>query len=101
MIESCPLLSAFSSFVQCSSCKSGMMRTQDEEEKKNFVFVTYTIIQSITSSEICALHLTHSSAHTLEAVGSRHYGARGAVGGSVPCSRVSTQSWRIPAGAEI
>ncbi len=28
-------------------------------------------------------------------------GARGAVGGSVPCSRVSLQSWTIPAGAEI
>ncbi len=28
------------------------------------LFVTYTIIQSITSSEICALHLTHPSAHT-------------------------------------
>ncbi len=26
---------------------------------------------------------------------------RGAVGGSVPCSRVSPQSWTIPAGAEI
>jgi len=39
--------------------------------------------------------------HTLGAVGSRHRGARGAVGGSVPCSRVSPQSWTIPAGAEI
>ncbi len=26
---------------------------------------------------------------------------RGAVEGSVPCSRVSPQSWTIPAGAEI
>ncbi len=26
---------------------------------------------------------------------------RGAVGGSVPCSRVSPQSWTIPAGAKI
>ncbi len=34
--------------------------------------------------EMCSLHLTHSSG----AVGSRHCGARGAVGGSVPCSRV-------------
>ncbi len=25
----------------------------------------------------------------------------GTVGGSVPCSRVSPQSWTIPAGAEI
>ncbi len=40
-----------------------------------FFFVTYTIIQSITSSEICALHLTHPSAHTPGAVGSRGFGA--------------------------
>ncbi len=33
----------------------------------------------------------------LGAVGSRHCGARGAVGGSVPCSRVSPQSWTLPA----
>ncbi len=48
-----------------------------------FLFVTYTV-KSV-------LHLTHPSAHTL----------RGAVEGSVPCSRVSPQSWTIPAGAEI
>ncbi len=58
-------------------------------EEEEFVFVTYTIIQSITSSEICSLHLTHPSAHTPGSVGSRHCGARGAVGGSVPCTRVS------------
>ncbi len=34
-------------------------------------------------------------------MGSQRCGARGAVGGSVPCSRVSPQSWTIPAGAEI
>ncbi len=50
---------------------------------------------------MCSLLLTHPSAHTLGAVGSRHRGARGAVGGSVPCSRVSPQLWTIPAGAEI
>ncbi len=65
------------------------------------LFVTYTVVQSITSSEMCSLHLTHPSAHTPGAVGSRHCGACGAVGGSVPCSRVSPQSWTIPAGAEI
>ncbi len=65
------------------------------------LFVTYTIIQRITGSEMCSLHLTHPSAHTPEAVGSRCCGTRGAVGGSVPCSRVSHQSWTIPAGAEI
>ncbi len=47
---------------------------------------------------ICALHLTHPSAHTHcehtpGAVGSQCCGARGAVGGSVSCSRVSPQSW--------
>ncbi len=66
-----------------------------------FLFVTCTIIQSITSSEMCSLHLTHPSAHTPGAVGSQRCGAQGAVGGSVPCSRVSPQSWTIPAGAEI
>ncbi len=44
---------------------------------------------------MCSLHLTHPSG----AVGSRHCGARGAVGGSVPCSRVSPQSWTLPARA--
>ncbi len=29
-----------------------------------FFFVTYAIIQSITSSEMCSLHLSHPSAHT-------------------------------------
>ncbi len=28
------------------------------------LFVTYTILQSITSSEMCSLYLTHPSAHT-------------------------------------
>ncbi len=36
---------------------------------------------------------THSSEHTPGAVGSQCCGARGAVGGLVPCSRVSPQSW--------
>ncbi len=66
-----------------------------------FFLVTYTIIQSISSREICALHLTHPSAHTPRAVGSQRCGSRGAVGGSVPCSRVSPQSWTIPARAQI
>ncbi len=37
-----------------------------------FFFVRYTIIQSITSSEMCSLHLTHPSAHTFQAVGTVH-----------------------------
>ncbi len=52
-------------------------------------------------SEICSLHLTHPSAHTPGAVGSRNRGTRGAVGGLVPCSRVLPQSWTLPAGAGI
>ncbi len=50
---------------------------------------------------MCSLHLTHPSAHTPGAVGSRHCSARGAVGGSVPCSRVSPQSWTVSARAGI
>ncbi len=69
------------------------------EEKKNCLYVTYTIIQSITSSEMCSLHLTRPSAHTLGAVGSQCCSARGAVRGSVPCS--SDLLSRITAGAEI
>ncbi len=41
------------------------------------------------------------SLHVREAVGSRHCSARGAVGGSVPYSRVSPQSWTLPARAGI
>ncbi len=50
-----------------------------ENSRKNVLFVTYTIIQSITSSEMCSLHLTHPSAHTPGAVGSQHCGSRGEV----------------------
>ncbi len=49
------------------------------------------------SSEMCFLHLTHPSG----AVGSRLCGARGAVGGSVPWSRVSPQLRTLLAGAGI
>ncbi len=44
---------------------------------------------------MCSLHLTHPSG----AGGSQHCSARGAVGGSVPWSRV--QSWTLPARAGI
>ncbi len=43
--------------------------TKRIEEEDIFLFVTYTIIQNITSSEICVMHLTRVSAHTPEAVG--------------------------------
>ncbi len=49
------------------------------------LFVTYTIIQSITSNDMCSLHLTHPSAHTPGA-------AR---------EQLGVRSWTIPAGAEI
>ncbi len=47
---------------------------------------------------ICPLHLTHPSAHSQQWTHTRSSGqpccgARGAVGGSVPCSRVSPRSW--------
>ncbi len=40
------------------------MKTQQLEEEEEEEFVTYTVIQSITSSEMCALLLTHPRAHT-------------------------------------
>ncbi len=67
----------------------------------------------ITSSEMYSLHLTHPKwTHTRSSGSARSnpcYSARGAVGGSVPCSR-TPQSWywrrilpppTIPAGPEI
>ncbi len=45
---------------------------------------------------ICALHLTHLSAHThthTHTLWTQCCGARGSVGGSVACSTVSPQSW--------
>ncbi len=52
----------------------------------------------VTRTRICPLHLTHPSAHSQQwthtrSSGQPFCGARGAVGGSVPCSRVSPQSW--------
>ncbi len=47
------------------------------EIKNIYFFISHTIIQSITSSEMCSLHLTHPSAHTLGAVGSRRCGCPG------------------------
>ncbi len=44
-----------------------------EKNKKIKLYrVLYTIIQSITSSEMCSLYLTHPSAHTLGAVDTVH-----------------------------
>ncbi len=46
----------------------------------------------ITSSEMYSLHLTHSKWTHTQSSGQPCYSARGAVGGSVPCSR-TPQSW--------
>ncbi len=45
--------------VSCNERANSIIRITVEEE-----VVTYTIIQSITSSEMCSLYLTHPSAHT-------------------------------------
>ncbi len=41
--------------------QSGLNALQRYNNNNNCLFVTYTIIQSIASSEICALHLTNPS----------------------------------------
>ncbi len=67
------------------------------------LFVTYTIIQSNHQWNVFSAFNPSKCTHTWS---SGHWAADtaapgGAVGGSVPCSRVSPQSWTIPAGAEI
>ncbi len=60
-----------------------------------FWFVTYTIIQSITQQwNLCSAFNLEQWAADAAAPGEQF-------GGSVPCTRVSPQSWTIPAGAEI
>ncbi len=63
----------------------------------------------IASSEMYSLHLTHPKWTHTRSSGQPCYSARGAVGGSVPCSR-TPQSWywrrilpppTIPAGPQI
>ncbi len=66
-INDCPLLRV---------CVHGVCVGKGERERE---------VMWVTILGICALHLTHPSAHTP--------GAQGAAGGSVPCSRVSPQSW--------
>ncbi len=63
----------------------------------SLLFVTYTIIQGIISSEMLgSLHLTHPKRIRTWSSGQPLYGARGAVRGSVPCSR-ALQSQFLPA----
>ncbi len=66
-------------------------------------------LEYMTSSEMYSLHLTHPKWTHTRSSGQPCYSARGAVGGSVPCSR-TPQSWywrrilpppTIPAGPEI
>ncbi len=58
---------------------------------------THTHLEQRTHTHTPGAVGTHTHTHTWS---SQRCGARGAVGGSVPCSRVSPQSWTIPAGAE-
>ncbi len=56
-------LSLFSDVPLPCECQAVIIQYQNRR-RIIFLFVTYTIIQSITSSEMCSLHLTHPSAHT-------------------------------------
>ncbi len=58
-----------------------------------FLFVTYTIIQSITSSEMCSLHLTHPSAHTPGAVHSHTHTHTHTWSSGQPTLRRPGSSW--------
>ncbi len=77
----------------------------------NYFYLSHTQLyrEYITSSEMYSLHLTHPKWTHTRSSGQPCYSARGAVGGSVPCSR-TPQSWywrrilpppTIPAGSEI
>ncbi len=57
-------------------------------------FLSHTRLyrEYITSSEMYSLHLTHPKWTHTRSSGQPCYSARGAVGGSVPCSR-TPQSW--------
>ncbi len=70
------IASSVERFLRYANCSGSSEAGSTEQMKKKeefflLLFVTYTILQSITSSEMCSLHLTHPSAHTLGAVGSR------------------------------
>ncbi len=59
-----------------------------------FFYLSHTRLyrEYITSSEMYSLHFTHPKWTHTRSRGQPCYGARGAVGGSVPCSR-TPQSW--------
>ncbi len=75
-------LSTWSFFISAAVCKKG------EREREVVCGQVWWPILGI-----CPLHLTHPSAHSQQwthtrSSGQPYCGARGAVGGSVPCSRV-------------
>ncbi len=89
---SCTLSTIFSFVVGCKSEHKSLHFLLTSERGEGWAVVHYHLKRHA---------LKHTwSAHTLGAVGSRHCGAWGAIGGSVPCSRVSLQSWTISARAE-
>ncbi len=63
-------------------------------KKIDYFYLSHTQLyrEYITSSEMCSLHLTHPKWTHTRSSGQPCYSARGAVGGSVPCSR-TPQSW--------
>ncbi len=62
--------------------------------RRRFFYLSHTRLyrEYITSSEMYSLHLTHPKWTHTRSRGQPCYSARGAVGGSVPCSR-TPQSW--------
>ncbi len=64
------------------------------ELEYNLFYLSHTRLyrEYITSSEMYSLHLTHPKWTHTRSSGQQCYSARGAVGGSVPCSR-TPQSW--------
>ncbi len=77
-------------FHVSKSIGTDRIREQEGEVWPSMVTHTWNLCSAFNPSK--CTH-THSSEHTPGAVGSQCCGARGAVGGSVPCSRVSPQSW--------
>ncbi len=83
-------------------CLPFEMRSDSAEEEESFICHIHNYTEYNQQWNVfSAFTQVNPSAHTLGAVGSWRCCARGAVGGSVPCLRVSPQSWTIPAGAEI
>ncbi len=67
----CLAVSSYNTIVIYSVLNHTIVKYLNYIKLRWALFVTYTTIQSVTSSEMCSLHLTHPSAHTPGAVGSR------------------------------